>query len=494
MVRLGSRFPGFRANDRLAVNLRPYQTALLFDILAAFAGGARRVLAVLPTGGGKTICFSELAQADTDATAIVAHRRELIRQASGKLALPHGIIAPGYPQTSHRIQVASVQTIARRAHRDYGFIVLDEAHHAVAGQWRKFLDAQPAARVLGVTATPERLDGRGLGDMFDTLIVGPSVADLIADGYLSPVRVFAPPGADLSGVRTIAGDYDAQQVAEVMDRPALLGDAVLHYSRHADGQPAVAFCATVAHAEHTAAAFRAAGYRSACVHGGQDVSSRDAGIRGLGDGSIDVLTSCDLISEGTDIPAVGCVMLLHKSQSLGRIMQEIGRGFRPIYAPGHDLNTRAGRIAAIAASSKPWLTILDHAANLNQPGFGMPDAPRNWTLEGRIKRDRTAPALRRCPECYAVHPPAPRCPACSHEYTVERAAVRPPETADGDLIEVTRAALPALKEQLAAAATHDDVEAIRKARGYKPGWTRAVMAHRRFSARTPHTTAAEDFA
>lgn len=452
--------------------LRPYQADALFDVLSAFASGARRVLLVLPTGGGKTVCFSALAEQEPETTAIVAHRRELIRQASGKLTVPHGIIAPGYPQTMHRIQVASVQTaVRRRANRPFGLIILDEAHHAVAGSWRKFLDMHPDARVLGVTATPERLDGRGLGDMFDVLIIGPSPADLVAGGYLSPVRVFAPNTVDLSGVRTLAGDFDAGQAAAVMDKAPLIGDSVAHYARHCDGQPAVAFCASVSHAEHVAEAFRAAGYRSQCVHGGQAVAERDAAIAGLGNGRVDVLTSCDLISEGLDVPAVGAVLLMRPTQSLSLYLQMVGRGMRP-------------------AEGKTHLTVLDHAGNVLR--HGMPDAAREWTLAGRKKKDRTAPAVRQCPECFAAHAPAKCCPACGHEYATGTATrERQPESAEGELIEV-KDILPPLKEQLKAANSYDDIEAIRKQRGYKAGWTRAVMAHKRFNA-TPYTTAAEDF-
>jgi DNA repair protein RadD len=196
----------------------------------------------------------------------------------------------------------------------------------------------------------------------------------------------------------------------------------------------------------------------------------DARMSALGRG-LDVLTACDLVSEGVDIPSVSCVLLLTATESLAKYLQWVGRGLR--LAPG-----------------KTHLTVLDHAGNVLR--HGMPDAPREWSLEGRKKRDKTAPPVRQCPECFAAHAPRPTCPACGYVYEVEAPRRAIPESGAGELIEVKRETLPPLKEALKAANSHADVEAIRLERGYKPGWTRAVMSHRRAKFE-PYTTAEDDF-
>ena len=251
--------------------LRSYQELAITQLREALARYLR-VLLVMPTGSGKTVVFSEicrLANIKGSSVLILVHRRELVKQASDKLTkagVEHGIIAAGFKPSAHPVQVASVQTLARRlltVPSVPDLIVIDEAHHALAGQWDKILQHFKNARVIGVTATPSRLDGRGLGSHFSTLVSGPSVAQLTRLGFLSPHRVFAPPViADLSNVKTRAGDYANDQLSAAMDRPTVTGDAVSHYRRLADGLPAIAFCCSIAHATSVCASFNAAGYRA----------------------------------------------------------------------------------------------------------------------------------------------------------------------------------------------------------------------------------------
>ena len=437
------------------MNLRPYQSDLLDRADAAFRD-ARRVLLQLPTGGGKTVLFSRAAQDEPGRVAIVAHRRELIRQAHRRT--PGSAIYPSAdPQ---RITVGSIQTFARRldALPRFDLIVLDEAHHAVAGQYERLLASQPGARVLGVTATPERLDGRGLGTVFERLICGPSVAQLTADGYLCPARVYGPPAPpDLSRVRTTAGDFNAADLEQIMAAPSLLGSAPEHYERLAAGRSALVFCISVRHAEESAAAFRAEGWRFVCVHGGMTTDARDAALADLAAGRLHGLTSCELISEGLDIPDVGCVIMQRPTQSLGMYLQQVGRGLRP--APG-----------------KPDLVVLDHAGNVLR--HGLPDADRAWSLDA-TKRRGAGVAVAQCPSCYAMHPPGPRCPACGHSYEAARAEAerRELERLDGELALLTAEdrRLRMLRETplatlLKAARTHAELEEIGTARGFHPGW------------------------
>jgi DNA repair protein RadD len=297
--------------------LRPYQIGCIDALRSSYAANNKAPLLALPTGGGKTLVFALIAfmaRVKCRRVLVVVHRRELLKQASDKLewaGLPHGIIAAGFkPDPEEPVQVGSIQTLVRRLDKlpEFDLIIFDEAHHCQAATWRKLVAAQPKAKLLGVIATPCRADGKGLGTedggCFDDLVTGPTIAELVQDGFLSPTRTFVPEHRiDMRGVRTQAGDYVANDLAKVVDTSAITGDAVEQYQKRADHKPAIAFCATVAHAEHVAEAFRDAGYKSVCVHGGTPTEERDAAIAGLGNGEIEVLTSCDLISEGLDVPA-----------------------------------------------------------------------------------------------------------------------------------------------------------------------------------------------
>jgi DNA repair protein RadD len=185
-------------------------------------------LYVAPTGSGKTVLFTNLVDGtmrNGKRCIIIAHRIEIVEQVSTALAglgVPHGVIAPGYAETPEPVQVASVASLVRRLdrHDHYDLIVIDEAHHSVAGTWRRVIDAMPGAKVLGCSATPERLDGCGLGNIFDELVTGPTTAELIEAGYLSKFTAYAPVEApDMTGISTRAGDFAVDELAGIMARP-----------------------------------------------------------------------------------------------------------------------------------------------------------------------------------------------------------------------------------------------------------------------------------
>lgn len=384
------------------MQLRAYQKRAIDDLRSAFCAGHRAPLLVGPTGMGKTVIITAIANgaaARGRNVLILVHRRELIRQTSQKLqwiGLEHGTIAAGAPITDAPIQIASVQTLARRLSRmtwQPHLIVIDEAHHANAGSWAKILDYWPDAYRLGVTATPCRLDGRGLIDAFDHLVLGPTVADLIDAGFLSPARIYAPPViADISSLRRRAGDYANDQAAAAMDRPTVTGNAIEHYQRLADRQQAIAFCCNVKHAVSVCDAFKTAGISAALLLG--NTTDRDDVVADFAAGALRILVTVDVVSEGFDIPAASCAILLRPTQSLGLYLQQVGRVLRP--APGKD--------AAL---------ILDHVGNVTRHGF--PEDHREWSLaDGAVQRNQgpAAPSVRTCLECYAAFKPAPICPVC----------------------------------------------------------------------------------
>lgn len=461
--------------------LRPYQEKAIDDLQAAYEGGARRACLSMPTGAGKTVVFSrvaQLAKAHDTRTVVIVHRDSLLSQACEKLrdfGIPYSIIAPGHRFFGDHVSVASVQTLVRRLDQhSFDLIVVDEAHHAVAGSYKKIIDHYQEAHVLGVTATPTRLDGAGLNTIFDTLTLGPSVRELIDDGYLAePVYVGAKKMVDLSRVHTQMGDFNMRELADVMDQENLIGNAVEHYREMAPGQPAIAFCVNRKHAEDTAAQFCKAGYRFANVDGTMHLRDIRRRIAGLGDGSLDGITSCELVSEGTDVPRAAVGIMLRPTKSVAVSMQQTGRLLRPVYAKGYDLSTKGGRLAAIAAGPKPHALVIDHAGNWCRPGIGFADDEREWSLEGRKRRAGSGDglagiAVRQCPKCFRCHKPAPACPGCGYVYIV---MAESPETEEGQMVTIDKEAMRRQKNALVKSAkTYAELKAVGKQLGYSPVW------------------------
>jgi DNA repair protein RadD len=298
---------------------------------------------------------------------------------------------------SHTVQVASVQTVARRLHllpRDFfQLLVVDEAHHTTAGTWARVIAHFHAAKLLGVTATPIRGDGRGLGEHYQAMVQGPTAAELTSEGYLAPARVLAPPGFDSAGLRKRMGDFDTKQAEQRVG--TIMGDCLGHYRKHLSGQTAIAFCCSVAHAEAVAALFQSAGIAAASIDGTMDTGTRRELLQRLAVGDLKVLTSCALIGEGVDVPSVGGCILLRPTASVGLHLQMIGRCLRP----------QPGKTAVV----------LDHVGNTLRLGHHLEE--RDWTLDGLRKRDReAAPSVKVCPTCFATSPQhragMPRLRAC----------------------------------------------------------------------------------
>lgn len=462
-----------------APTLRPYQQRLADDVRGAYRLGYRCPLVVASTGAGKTVLFSYIthgAAAKGNPVIIAAHRKEIIRQISLSLArfgVEHQVIAPS--QTVRQIMVAqfkafgrtfikagsltmvgSVQTIVtrfeqidatlKRAPGKRPMIVMDEGHHVVSDtQWGRVMDRyHHDANGLGliVTASPERLDGRGLGKghggYADTMIEAPPMWWLIDNGFLSPYRVFtAPQQIDLSGVHTRMGDYVTSEVQERVDKPTVTGDAIKHYQQHARGMRAVVFCVSITHSKHVAEEFNAAGIPAAHIDGGIEDGERDRAIADFADGRVMILTQVNLVSEGFDLGSIAqkdvtidCLIDLAPTQSLVNAMQRWGRALRPAL----------GKVAVI----------LDHAGNVLR--HGLPDDDREWSLEGRKKTGRKAAAndnepdvkITTCTKCFTIHRPAPVCPSCGFEYPVKERKV---EQAEGELVELGAEQLEALRRQ-----------------------------------------------
>jgi superfamily II DNA or RNA helicase len=445
------------------MNLRPYQSQLVTEIRGQYQLGRKSVLAVLSTGAGKTYIFSYIAQQASikgNRVLILVHRAELLDQASRSLSsmsVQHGLIqANRAMDLSHAVQVASVQTVARRLHllpRDFfQLLVVDEAHHTTAGTWARVIEHFSQAKLLGVTATPIRLDGRGLGEHYQAMVEGPSAAWLTDNGYLALARVLAPPGFDTTGLRKRMGDFDTKEAEHRIG--TIMGDCLSHYRKHLDGQTAIAFCCSVAHAEAVARLFISAGIPAASIDGSMTSEQRRDLLQALGTGRIKVLTSCALIGEGVDVPSVGGCILLRPTASTSLHLQMIGRCLRP----------SPGKAAAV---------VLDHVGNTLRLGHHL--EPREWTLEGLAKRDRDkAPSVKVCPVCFATSMSAAQvCRECGHVFAPQE--TRELKVVEGELVEMQRQQA---KRQQGTAQSLDDLRQLAQQRGYKRGWAERVYQAR----------------
>lgn len=393
----------------MTITLRPYQVKGEDDIRAEYSAGARSVLFVSPTGSGKTVLFSDMAaKADRKGitVGIVAHRAEILDQIGRSLAnfgVNHGYMAPGFPPNPlASVQVCSVQAMARRIDRyvnkPLDFLIIDEAHHAAAGTaFHAVINAHRKKRILGVTATPQRLSGEALSVSFDRMVLGPTVAELMSMGALTRYRLFAPFTPDTSGLTRRGGDIAQAENANLMDKPTITGNAVEHYKRLAMGKRAVVFCASVEHAEHVAMEFDRAGIKAASLDGKMDRGERRAILHRFAAGAVPILTSCDIVSEGFDVPAIEVAILLRPTESLALYLQQVGRALRPF--PG-----------------KEYALILDHAGNAAR--HGLPDDERQWSLEGGKAKKAAAgggSSVTTCGQCWAsFRPSAPCCPYCGN--------------------------------------------------------------------------------
>lgn len=490
----------------MTVSLRKYQEDAVIQVRVEYRNGHKAVLLVAATGAGKTVIFSYIAKsaaAKNKRVLILAHRDTLIKQASGKLTdygVPHGVIMAGFtPNPRQLVQVASVQTIVRRLvamqarGETFDMIVIDEAHLSAAKSYLDVLKAFPTALVLGVTGSPIRLDGKGLGrnagGVFDVIVPAISIKDLIDQAFLvRPVVYASQTQIDLSSVKTVGGDYESESLAAVMDKPVITGSAIAQWRKICPGVPAVAWCANVAHATHVAEQFNEAGIPALTLSGDSSSEARDKALRSLADGSLKIITFAMLLVEGVDCPAIGAVILLRPTMSLSSYLQVIGRGLRTIYAPGFDLQLVEGRRAAILAGPKgDKCFVLDHCGLTFKHGFA--DDIREWSLDGikkkkGKKKDAPEAPVLQCPKCWLVHAPADTCPACGHIYEVK---VRRLEHVDGDLSEITPEMAERIRRgkqsEVAGAKTLEELEKIAAQRGYSRGWAKHLFEARQRTKR-----------
>lgn len=454
--------------------LREYQNQLVDKINAAW-GRVRSVLAVSATGTGKTATFVYVVKNHKGSAAVVAHRFEIISQISLALArqkVKHRVVAPADLVTSIRrlhlqetgsqmvdphspVGVVSVQTVTSKASgrnhtlqrwlSQVSLAVLDEGHHYVTkGSWGAVLNAFRQAKVLGVTACPERADGLGLGVRADgyaeELVEGVTTEWGIRNGYLSPF-VYKCPEADVdfSGLEaTASGDFSTRKMRGRIRESKLVGHVVDHYLMHAKGKQTLVFANDVETANDHAAEFRAKGVPAVVVTGDDLTSYRNQTLTGFARREISVVINVNLFDEGLDIPGVECVIMARRTLSLNKFLQMCGRALRPVYAEGMPLTTAEERHAAIAAGPKPAAILLDMVRNWELNG-GPPTAPHIWSLDGREKGSRrTRPPSEDSPCVYCSQlflRVLKVCPVCGEERPGPSRRESPDQVA-GDLFEL----------------------------------------------------------
>lgn len=452
------------------VSLRPYQIELIDKTRFLMRQGCHSIILQSPTGSGKTLLTAHMLKTCAvrgQRAFFIVHRRELVKQsirAFSDVGLPYGVISAGWwEEPKQPVQIASIQSLIRRHHKHAkpNLIVWDEAHHLGAESWKRLHAQYPNAYHIGLTATPCRLDGKGLGTFFKEMLQGPSVAWLIENGFLSKYRLFAPSSIDTSKIATRMGDYAKETLATLVDRPTITGDAIAHYKRLADGKRAVVFAVSIEHSKHIVAQFQAAGVEAEHVDGETPMEVRDAAIERFRKGDLQVLSNVELFGEGFDIPNIEAAILLRPTQSLGLYLQQIGRALRP-------------------SLGKEQAIILDHAGNYQR--HGLPDEERTWTLENgasNVRSGANGTSVRVCGRCFAAQfSGATVCKFCGYVFEVQSREV---EQKEGTLEEVDPAVVRVqrLREQ-GTAPDLNTLIALGRARRYRfpERWARFVFQAR----------------
>lgn len=470
-----------------SIQLREYQSDLIAALGSVLRRRVRRVLLVLPPGGGKTVIAAFIAQAfkrKEQSTYFNCHRGELMKQTSGTFTncgLAHGFVAAGVPLSTQDVMVCSVDTLKNRLDKikPPRVCLWDECHHIGAEGWAKIMKAWRNTIHIGLTGTPWRLDGTGLGKFFDEMIMGPTAGELIEMGDLAPYRIFAPSAPDMKGVRKQMGEFAKGETEKRMREPKLTGDIVSHWLRRANGVLTVGYAMTVPHSMHMVELFNAAGIPAAHLDGGTDRGERKEVIRKYADGELRVLWNVGLFGEGFDLSAwagkpvtIDATILANPTMSLSKYLQESMRCMRP--------DNERGKVGLI----------FDHAGNSNRHGF--PDDERDWSLDGRQggaggNAANGPPPPFTCDGCFSqLRRPIPKeCPYCNKRLIADFVA---PEVKDEELEEKSAEDRAEVRRRIAmeqaACKTLDELVALGRKRGHRNPvkWAQHVLSGRRAKA------------
>lgn len=442
------------------MELRSYQLDLFQKTQSAFLQGYRRPLVVAPCGAGKSYLFAEMVRRTRGEALVLTHRQELKEQ--------HEALFRKLGITNARVAMILTEANRLGQYPAPALIVTDEAHLSRSNSWLKVIRHYDTWTV-GFTATPVRLDGKPLGDVFDTMIEGVDVRWLIEHQNLAPYEYYAPTLIETDGLRTMAGDYVVSDLEKLMSERAVYGDVIENYRKFAGGERTIAYCVSVSHAKSTAEAFNSAGIRAEVLSAGTPQRLRRKVLDDFRNGSLTVVCNVGIISEGVSIDEVTCCMLLRPTESVALGIQQMMRCMR--YLPGKTAK------------------ILDFVGNYTR--IGLPDDERMWSLGEPLKRKPRTDGngdfyIRTCPECYLTFKTAPVCPFCGHTYPLHPREIKARE--DIELQRITAEEMARVEEEKrraraeqGRAQTFEELVAIGKARKFKnPAyWAAQVMRGRR---------------
>jgi superfamily II DNA or RNA helicase len=422
-------------------DLWDYQETNVAAVIDFFDHGGKSVVLQQPTGTGKSLvatAFIQRFKEQSKPVYFITQSSNLLWQFSETLTeygLRHGIIKAGCPTLRYRVQVISVQSLLSRINQiDEPFaLIVEETHHAASEQFKKVFAKWPNVKLLGLSATPSRPDGKPL-DMFEHLIQSPQLRWFIDNYYLSDYEYFVPAEVNTEGLHHQCGDFKKSELNERLDEDtARIGNFVKHYQKYANNLPGIAFGVSIADAESIGRKFVEAGYNMKALHSG--ISDVQELLKQAKKGVYPLISTCDLIGEGTDIKKLECMMDGRPTESIVIQIQHWGRPLRAVYAPGHDLSTIDGRRAAMIAGGKGKAQILDFSSNYLR--HGLPDDERVWSLQGAVKV-KTASKYKRCPNCQRPVPTfASTCPYCAYSFPVIAAEVIETPEREGELIPIS---------------------------------------------------------
>ncbi|GAA4349932.1 DEAD/DEAH box helicase [Hymenobacter saemangeumensis] len=456
--------------------LRNYQLAVIEGVREQMKQGHRRILVVVPTGGGKTTIGGSIIHSSVSKGHRVlwlAHRKELVEQAHERISdrhkgfgIPAGVMMAGHPpRRKHAVQVASIATLIRRDLPTAKVVLVDEAHHSVSPSFLNMLDKYPDAVVIGLTATPYRLDGRGLGDVYTAIVAPVSIGDLQAQGYLTPVRYFGTRKdlePKLDTVKTVGGDYKNDELYKLFDKRALYDGVVANYVKFANASRAIVFNINVEHSLKVMEAFRAAGIAAYHVDGETPRAERESILAAFKRGEFEVLCNVNILTEGFDLPAIETVILNRATKSKSLYLQMVGRGLRP--APG-----------------KSACTVIDQGGNVRH--FGPVEHPEEHSLEATPKRKSgsgatSAPPMKTCPQCERLDLLfVQQCPECGHVYSSGEMKLEQEEFLELTDFLPKNVVVPGAKKPVPdhlkkswLDMSKEELKEYATIQGYKPGW------------------------
>lgn len=445
------------------IQLREYQANAINNLRESVKKGHKKVILQAATGSGKTIVAAEIINSAVmkgKRVLFMVHRKELVNQTSltlDKFGIEHGVIMAQHPRKNdHAVQIASIQTITNRDKPPADLMIIDEGHLSLSKSYKSLIAEYPNAVVICLSATPIRNDGQGMGEIYKDIVQVVPMSQLIAEGHLVKPRVFAPFIPNMKNVRTVKGDYDATQTAQIMDKSEITGDIIKHWQSHAQNRKTIVFAASVRHSKNIVLEFQAAGISARHLDATTPAGERDKIISDFRAGEFKVLSNMAILIEGFDCPDTACVILARPTKSLIIYLQAVGRVMRP-------------------AENKTDCIILDHAGLTYF--HNLVDAPREWTLDGKDRkaRDEIPDLVHICDVCFCAYSKAEypdKCPECG----VVTNRPEPPEVrAEGQLVELTAEVMEMMKAakkaiwaaEMKKCKTLSDFIELGKSRGYK---------------------------